>query len=909
MTPQDSNSQPPSKKQSHTQGNVEGSGALAQGKGATAVAPGGLVIGGDNQSPISTQVVIVESGGTVHFGEAPVTLSAVDRQTALGRYLQHVIAENRHLQLQGIRSGGRLVNIELDRLYITLRATPQGSRSAKDWLLEEQTWAPGERGKLPRQEEDRSQFTVNQALAAHKRLVVLGDPGSGKTTLLRYLALLHARDLAEKDSRLVADKLGLDQDAGGSGALPILLPLRQISRYLEAHHSQEDGTEGHSLLLNFLFQGLDNERIKLPPDFFDAWLHSGRAVILLDGLDEVPDPKLRRRVSRLVDAFTRAYPDCRYVVTSRIVGYTEASHLAEGYVVATVRDFSLADVETFLSQWHRLVAIGQMGAGESAEAHAAAQTRQLLSAMASNDRVRELAINPLMLTVIALIHRDQVELPKRRAELYAEAVDVLLGKWDDARGVQDGWQLADKPFDLGDRRLVMQALALHMHELQIKEIDRDPLHRFLEQELAGAIDDAKARHGAVTAFLKLVEERSGLLMARAEGSYAFSHLTFQEYLAALAIAGRDDYLDYALARSHQAWWREVILLQAGHLSAQDKQKTTRLIRAIADLKAEPEPYHNLVLAAECLADAGSHRVVGPLEKELQQRLEQELAAPVAQGRLGTLWNLLRRGMTTEAAMARRITAAHALGRIGGHWYWRPPFGEPDWANVPAGEFIMGEGAEAHKLFLPEFAMARVPVTCAQYRIFLQHSGHPAPKNWNGLTPPKGREAHPVVRVSWHDALAYCRWLSDATGKDIRLPTEAQWEKAARGNDGRAYPWGEAFQADRCNTRESEFRTTTPAGVFGQGASPCGCLDMAGNVEEWTLSLWGDDWEAAQFKYPYVAEDGRENLMAGYGVLRVVRGGAWFSAQDFARCASRDGFNPDFRSSDLGFRVVLGVSPV
>ena len=163
-------------------------------------------------------------------------------------------------------------------------------------------------------------------------------------------------------------------------------------------------------------------------------LQQGGAVILLDGLDEVADPELRRRVARLVEDFTRAYPQCRYIVTSRIVGYTGAARLGENYATTTVRDFTLADVEGFLTHWHRLVAVGQMGPGESAEAFAADQTQQLLSAIKANERIRELAINPLMLTVIAMVHRDRVKLPDRRAELYAEAIDVLLGKWEEAQG-------------------------------------------------------------------------------------------------------------------------------------------------------------------------------------------------------------------------------------------------------------------------------------------------------------------------------------------------------------------------------------------------------------------------------------------------------------------------------------------
>ena len=615
-----------------------GSGAVAQGQDALAVGAQGVGVGRDHHGDINTgqqltasegaQIVYAEQGATVVIGDAPVAMTAVDRQSQLGRYLQHLISQNRYLQLQGIRSGGKLVNIELDRIYVTLRATRQpGRRTEVDWLGDELALAPGERhrGRDQTAPADTTQVTVNEALADHRRLVVLGDPGSGKTTLLRYLALLYARDLAEGTGHVRA-KLGLDE----SGSLPILLPLRQIGRYLAEHHPKDDGTEGHAILLRFLAQVLKNERIEVPADFFDDWLNDGRAAVLLDGLDEVADPGLRRRVSRLVDAFTRAYDKCRYFVTSRIVGYTETSRLSEGYATTTVRDFSMEDVRVFLSQWHRLVAIGQMGPGETAEAFAADQTAQLLGAIEKNDRVRELAINPLMLTVIALIHRDRVKLPDRRAELYQEAVDVLLGKWDEARGVQESLILNDRPFDISDRRLVLQQIALTMHEQAVKEFDAGPLRELLATQLADAVTDPRELDATVARFLNVIQERTGLLIARAEGTYAFSHLTFQEYLAALAIAGRDDYLDYTLGRCPDAWWREAILLEAGYLSTQSKERTTRLIRAIADARTEPEPYHNLVLAAECVRDAGANRILGDLETELRGRLQRELEAPVSE---------------------------------------------------------------------------------------------------------------------------------------------------------------------------------------------------------------------------------------------------------------------------------------
>src|SRR5262245_29842819 len=176
-----------------------------------------------------------------------------------------------------------------------------------------------------------------------------------------------------------------------------------------------------------------------------------------------------------------------------------------------------------------------MRPGESAEHVAVQQTAHLMEAIRSNPRVHELAINPLMLTVIALVHRDRVKLPERRAELYAEAVDVLLGKWDEARGVQETRILADRPFDTGDRRLLLQSLALSMHEAGQKEVSTDELEKRLKNAFASIVADARAAEDATKRFLRVVQERTGLLVEAGQGVYRFSHLTFQEYLTAAEV--------------------------------------------------------------------------------------------------------------------------------------------------------------------------------------------------------------------------------------------------------------------------------------------------------------------------------------------------------------------------------------
>jgi formylglycine-generating enzyme required for sulfatase activity len=192
------------------------------------------------------------------------------------------------------------------------------------------------------------------------------------------------------------------------------------------------------------------------------------------------------------------------------------------------------------------------------------------------------------------------------------------------------------------------------------------------------------------------------------------------------------------------------------------------------------------------------------------------------------------------------------------------------------------------------------VTVAQYRDFVEKSGRDVDER--SLKDP---DDHPVRYVTWRDALAYCRWLSERTGLPVTLPSEAEWEKAARGTDGRIYPWGdEDPTADLCNFADNVGNTSPVGNYSPMGDSPYGCADAAGNVWEWTRSLWGKDLFEPDFGYPYNSEDGREDLEAGDDIHRVLRGGAFSRNTRAVRCASRFGGPPRYRYSYGGFRVVV-----
>ncbi len=191
-------------------------------------------------------------------------------------------------------------------------------------------------------------------------------------------------------------------------------------------------------------------------------------------------------------------------------------------------------------------------------------------------------------------------------------------------------------------------------------------------------------------------------------------------------------------------------------------------------------------------------------------------------------------------------------------------------KIPAGEFLYGN--DKKPVYLPDYYLAKTPVTNLQYKAFVDATGHRKPSHWKNGKIPKGKENHPVVKVSWHDAQAFCKWAG------LRLPTEREWEKGARGADGWKYPWGnQPPNTSLCNFNKN-VGDTTPVDHYPGGASPYGLLDMAGNVREWC-----EDWYSSNRKF------------------RVLRGGSWNLNVNVVRTAPRGRGLPDNRVGSIGFR--------
>jgi formylglycine-generating enzyme required for sulfatase activity len=230
--------------------------------------------------------------------------------------------------------------------------------------------------------------------------------------------------------------------------------------------------------------------------------------------------------------------------------------------------------------------------------------------------------------------------------------------------------------------------------------------------------------------------------------------------------------------------------------------------------------------------------------------------------------------------------------------------EMEFVRIPAGAFLMGSAAAdedvyddekpQHMVSLKEYWLGKTPVTNAQYQVFVKANGLKPPQHWKKGNFPIVEKDHPVVEVSWLEASAFCEWVSAESGQEIRLPSEAEWEKAARGTDGRKYPWGQQKpDVDLCNYGNQAGKTTRVGRYSPAGDSPYGCVDMAGNAWEWTSTVFKE--------YPYSAGDGREDPDSEDS--RVLRGGSWGNFDDLLRCAARYYYVgvPDLTRNPVGFR--------
>jgi formylglycine-generating enzyme required for sulfatase activity len=806
-------------------------------------------------------------------------------------YLSRLYREAASLSLLGIdpaaAGGEEDAGLRLDAAYTALL-----------------TLTPREHHLRPGAPEARERpLSALEQLNRHRHLVLLGDPGSGKSTFVNFVALCMAGEILGPPSAgldllrsPLPDTRGADEEEPQPWDHGALLPVRVVLRDFAARGLPavgERATARH--LWEFIAGTLADASLPGCADDLYKHLQETGGLILLDGLDEVPEAESRRQqIREAIEDFVKSFAKCRVLLTSRTYAYQNQGWKLGGFTEGVLAPFSDGQIRRFIARWYAHSAALGRHSNEDAEGKAV----HLRQAVFGREHLRELAERPLLLTLMACLHAWRgTSLPEKREELYASAVELLLDRWESQRVIRDR---EGKPVFLQPSlaqylktgkdavRQTLEELAFEVHAAQG---DLPGTADVPEGDLVARLLGLRRTPDANPAELvDYLSQRAGLLVPRGVGVYTFPHRTFQEYLAACHLSAEDFPATLAeLGRTDPDRWREVLLLAGAKAARGTPSAVWQLARELCYREPDapevtPADLWGAHLAGQAIVEAVD------LSRKMSEanRLQLELLRR---------WHvhLLRTG---DLPARERALAGKSLARIGDsrfdpeRWFLprEPLFG---FVEVPAGPFLMGEGEEQHEVPLPTFFISRYPVTVAQFRAFVEHSGYEA-EPWVL----EGVANHPVVGVSWHDGVAFCEWLTERLrelpldlgigGFKAALPSEAEWEKAARGMDGRDYPWEGGSDPERANYGETGIGEPSTVGCFPDGASPFGCEEMSGNVLEWTRALWG--------------EDGREDPSSSGP--RVLRGGAFVDDASYLRCAVRLRSHPSDRYSGVGFRVVL-----
>ena len=830
------------------------------------VAESEAVIIGDHS--VLTQI----QSAVIHLTQQiqPATLSADQIKNVTTAYLEGLVTRYRYLDLKGMGMNDRVaLQLPLLEMFVPLRARRElpagetaGRTAARTLRLAGRQVTAAEAVEMG--ERLSEPIDVLDLLQAHNGVIVLGDPGAGKTTFLKYLALLLALDRG--------DRVAL------AGYLPILIPLSAYANALAT---------GDVALQEFLGDYYTDLGIALPiRELLAAFLAQGRTLLLMDGLDEVQSLAQRTTLVKRLEAFFAHHHKAgnKFVLTSRIVGYRELRPSVDGLVECTLVDFEQTEIEQFVHKWSHALERAVQGDNRLAQQQAQQEGRELLAAIGRNPGVRQLAANPLLLTILALMKRQGVTLPERRAQLYETYVKTLLRTWNLARSLDGRPQ---REVNDTETLRVLAPLALWMHESSpgVGLVKREKVRRKLIDIYAGR--GAADPEAATERFLTDVHRYASLLLERGPGEYGFIHLTFQEYLAGVAVVQSgplqvEPIVEKLAANLGQESWREVTLLAVGYLGLiqQREEAADAVVLQLLD-RPEGPPGAAVVLAGEAVRDVQPDGVTAGCKAQVLTRL---------------------RAAMIDAALPppTRLQAGLIATDLGD----RP-------ADL---DDLVAIGAAAQLGY--NFKIGKYPVTNHQYRHFMeaggygnerwwskeglrrkQHSNWTEPRWWHDE--PFNRATQPVVGVSWYEAEAYCKWLTARwrgaglinQQERVRLPTQEEWMVAARGGGpapadaGLDYPWRAPFDPAFANTKESNLQQTSPVHLYPQGVTAAGVWDMAGNVWEWTLDEARRDKDGDLYYY--------------------LKGGSWARDEDYAKASAAvvrhiclDWY------FDYGFRVVV-----
>ena len=731
----------------------------------------------------------------------------------------------------------------------------------------------------------------------HRKLVILGGPGTGKTTMLQRIVMGLCNSRLGLESTTNEQTLGLNDRP-----FPVLVSIPQLSEHIDAwigrHAGEPANRTSPAWLVHFLSRAQPEAQKGLDQGFFESCMNNGPTVVLLDGLDETATRLQRETVAELITQAARCFQRCRFVVTCRPAAFAGKAVLP-GFAQVRIDPLGDATIEEFLI---RVCKALFPDTEQQASKHYAA----LLEAVQLHREIRLIARNPVMLTALAVGHNHEKPLSVQRGDL-CESILNWLSRSRETRAGR-------LPAEVCINRLQELALAMQTHEegRQVKVSRRWAAEQIAPEWSSAKDKPQRLRIEVAETFLQEEVLDSGIVVARGD-EITFWHLAFHEYLAARAIAARSEEEQKVIVSSprdrsalYSPEWREVVILLSEALHRQGYRKVDGFVSVVLDHLGENA---DLVRKA-CF--------VGLLEVVVQSLMFMDYVPADSryQVLLIRVLAIFDRRRSADLEMRAIIAVAEALGRSGD-----PRFGararESNWENIPGGEFQMGvhmgnpgeteydfeptsDESPVHQVTLSSYRIGRYPVTVMEYHRFVDAEGYrneawweeagfgrwQMPEAWKGQLENPNR---PVVGLSWFEAVAYAQWAG------CRLPTETQWERAARGTDRRRYPWGDASPNASFLNYQYNIGGPTPVGIYPEGATCDGIQDLAGNVWEWCF-----DWYVEGYcsKSPRVNPTGPPS-----GSSRVLRGGAWDTDPRSCRGSCRRSDDPSLRCHNIGFRLV------
>jgi predicted NACHT family NTPase len=494
------------------------------------------------------------------------------------QYYQSLIDSCRDYKTQGLKTKGEFT-LALDKVFVPLKVLPK----SPDKILPNMIRASSMTDNLS---SIWDILVAHQKTSAYGSLAIIGAPGSGKTTLLQHLTLTYAKNTQRLQHR-EAPKL-----------IPILLYLRDRNIQTAIFTAQSP----HSLS-ELIEQQESIRQLNPPPQWFERKLCNQQCLVMLDGLDEVADSQVRRSLSLWINQQIQRYRKASFLLTSRPYGFkSESDSLSEIKTIVEVQPFNLKQVETFIHNWYLQREIMSHLGEDSPSVRLSAQSQSidLMERIKNSPPLAAMALNPLLLTMIATVHCYRGALPGRRVELYAEICDVLLGRRQEAKGIPDVLTAEQK-------KTVLQVLALELMKQKTREFTPAQGYSLIQSELTKVASNNQTPEQ----FIKNIENVSGLLVEREKDRYEFAHKSFQEYLAAVQIKETNQE-SLLTTKINDDWWHETIRLYTAQSGA------TQIICAALD---NPTVV-SLKLALDCQEEG--LRVEPKVRQQLADKLEAGL---------------------------------------------------------------------------------------------------------------------------------------------------------------------------------------------------------------------------------------------------------------------------------------------